>query len=134
MPTASYSRSLVHWLGSTHFSVAVVLLVIVIILSAGGFGWLNRPSLQEEVAASSAKTVSIQARNVDVRDVLRSFAEQIGARLVLEGGISGKISIEANESRLEDVMDNLCTAFSCEWSISGDDSSPRLVVRASSSP
>ena len=64
--------------------------------------------------------VSIRAKEADVKVVLRSFARQIGARLELDPAIRGKLSIQAEKSPLLEVMNDLCTVYSCEWSLSGD--------------
>ncbi len=82
------------------------------------------PAFQAEAVP---RQVTISARDRRVEEILHSFADQIGARLVLEGDFQGRMSIEARESDLDEVMENLCTALECQWLIL-DKPTPSLVV------
>jgi hypothetical protein len=85
-----------------------------------------------EVSETSDLRVSIKARDLEIKEVLRSFAQQIGAVLALDPAVQGrKISIQTDQAKLEHVMNDLCVAIKCEWTLS--DGEPRaLFVRASS--
>ena len=61
--------------------------------------------------------MTLSGRNLDVRKILQSFADQAGARLELGSGVHGTLSIEARRSDLGEVMDNLCTALRCQWKL-----------------
>ena len=93
--------------------VAVILLAGVSVAPAAG------PAIKKDLAQSVwEQPITIKARNEDIAKILRSFATQVGAQLVLDENIQGRLSIEAKDSKLGEVMDNLCTAFQCEWHIS----------------
>lgn len=83
----------------------------------GSLPWLGRPAPgMPDTKKSVAALVSIRVRNADVREVLRTFAHQIGARLALDPSIRGTLSIRAHRSDLSDVMNDVCEVYSCEWS------------------
>jgi type II secretory pathway component GspD/PulD (secretin) len=98
--------------------VSFLATLVVLLMS---FRAQSNSSQKESSQDSKARVVSIKVRDAEVSDVLHSFADQIGARLVLDQRIQGKISIEAKDSELSEVMDNLCTALKCQWRLSHED-------------
>ena|SRR5215208_6548557 len=105
--------------------LAAIVMVAVLLIPS----WMkNRAVVESTPGDRKAKLVSIKARNVDIAQILHSFADQIEARLLLDRNIRGKISIEAQNSDFTEVMDNLCTAFNCQWKLS-QGSGLSLVVR-----
>lgn len=82
--------------------------------------------LHDELASP---TITLAARDADLREVLGSVAAQAGATLDLAPAIRGRISIEAEQSPIEPLMDDLCEAFYCDWRLTWWTAPRRLVVR-----
>lgn len=69
--------------------------------------------------------VSLQAKNASLLDVLSSLARQSDLTLATNLKGSSKISLQARDAKLEDVMDNICLAYSCTWEVVN---SPRYIL------
>lgn len=105
-----------------------VLVTAVLLLSPA---WMKGSDGAKESRAPAPKQsplVSIKARDMEVSEVLRAFSDQVGAQLILDARVQGRISIEAKNSDLREVMENLCTALKCQWRLF-DDHGLNLVVQ-----
>lgn len=96
------------------FSVLVVVLPIL----AGGSLWMRSLAGSPSPKPEKPHLVSIRVRDANVQDVLTSFADQVEAKLVVDPGIQGKLSIQAEKSDLGEVMNDLCTVYECDWKLS----------------
>lgn len=96
-----------------------VLLILFIFLVMNRLTVLQPPPMAAVRAVKNEQPprVSISGRDLDVRVVLRSLADQIGSHLVLDEAVHGKLSINAREADFNDLMENLCTAFHCSWKL-----------------
>jgi hypothetical protein len=114
------------------FSVRRLLggLLVLALASSAAFCAKGAPVAATPAAAEAAESprVTLTVREAELRDVLGTIAEQIGAKLALDPKIKGKISLAVTQAKLEDVMDNLCQAFNCEWDLSPGEP-PELRVR-----
>lgn len=73
------------------------------------------------------RTVRVDVKNVPLKDALRVCADQAGAVLAMSPEVQGTISINAR-GRLADVVDEICTAYDCDWRIKEGRPLPALVV------
>jgi hypothetical protein len=71
--------------------------------------------------------VSFAGRDVELANVLQSFAQQVDAELALSPEVHGQLSLQLSRARLESAMNDLCTAYSCTWAL--NDEPRQLVVR-----
>ena len=116
------------FLGLAAPAVLVALVSLTRVWSADGpppDGWSaeeRRPS------GSRPKVVSYSGQDVELGEVLRSFADQIGAELDLDPGVRGRISLDLRRARFEAAMTDLCTAFRCTWALA-EAPERRLTVR-----
>jgi type II secretory pathway component GspD/PulD (secretin) len=95
------------------------LLFIVVAAVSFWAGRQSRPSSSMSTGGGERTLqVSIEARDVDVTEVLRSFARQVGAELAIDSSIHGNISIKAENSNLTEVMNDLCLVHQCQWTLS----------------
>lgn len=94
-------------------------IIILPLMAMAGFGakFLNGA---KGLQTGENPVVSIEARDVDIQHILLSFATQIGARLEFDPAIHGTLSIQATQSPLQEVMNDICTVYSCEWTFSAD--------------
>jgi type II secretory pathway component GspD/PulD (secretin) len=114
--------------------VSILLLVAVV---AGAALWKlvpHGPAALQHVRMSGQPKITITARNEDVSKVLQDVASQSGAILAIDPTLVGKFSIETRGAKLEDLMNDLCTAFSCKWELSGGPQRALVVRRAESAP
>jgi type II secretory pathway component HofQ len=72
------------------------------------------------------KTITIEMRNADVRQILRSVADQEGAALSLSPAVRCNLTIETKGSPLDGLMDSVCTACSCRWTLT--QGQPRVLI------
>lgn len=100
-------------------------LFTIVVLIALAFVAYPRPSSQNRRVSVAGREsdaqpvlVNLSARDQEVQEILRSLADQANARLVLKSPVKRKISIQAQDSDLSEVMDNLCMALRCTWSFS----------------
>jgi len=92
------------------------------ILSFGGLALtaltlLAVPATAGSEGPSGDSLISIQAKNQELPAVLSSMAVQIGAKLAIDNGFGGKISLELHDAKLRHAMDSICQAYSCKWSL-----------------
>jgi hypothetical protein len=97
-----------------------------------GIGVEGTAAAQESVRQERPLVVSFTGRDVEVADVFQSFARQVEAELDLDPAVQGQLSLNLRRARLKSAMDDLCTAFSCDWALN-DEPAPLLVVRPKSS-
>jgi len=114
------------------FAIALGLLAVCMV--AAILLWRLVPHRAAPPPATPAQMrVTVWFRDAEVEDVLRSVAAQADATLAIDPALVGKVSIETRGSTLQDLMTDLCTAFTCKWQLSGG-SERILVVRRSGLP
>ncbi len=71
--------------------------------------------------------VEVEVRNAPLQEILQSCARQVGAALVLDKNLRGNLSI-SDRGKLSGIMNGICEAFNCTWTIV-DGNPPALLVR-----
>ncbi len=107
----------------------LALAAIVALLVVGMAVW----KLATAAAPAHQPKITVQARNADISTVLRDVASQSGAVLALDPNLTGTVSLETKNAKLADLMNDFCTAYSCNWTFSTG-ATPALVVKRSSPP
>ncbi len=73
------------------------------------------------------------SQGADLREVLMSFANQVGVRPALHRDVKGTIHLQVDNSELRDVMGEICRIKNCTWKIQ-EGNPPALLVLPNDAP
>jgi TPR repeat protein len=72
--------------------------------------------------------VDFKTKDAGLTDVARSFAELLGAQLVIEAYMTGKVTLDRQNVPLRKVLDAMCAQVGCVWSFHGETKSAELFI------
>jgi type II secretory pathway component GspD/PulD (secretin) len=64
--------------------------------------------------------ISVSFADADVADVLKAFSKDYGINLVVEEGITGKVTANFADTRIGDALDAVLAMVDCGWECRGD--------------
>jgi len=60
--------------------------------------------------------VDFKSEKAGVGNVVRAFADLLGADLMIDVGMTGKVTLDRKSLPLRDALDALCAQVGCAWS------------------
>lgn len=66
-------------------------------------------------AAALDAAIDLKITSADVRDLLGTTGEIMGARVEIDPEIKGKVSLELDNTPLRSAIDAVCMSAGCEW-------------------
>lgn len=66
-------------------------------------------------AAALDAAIDLKVTNANVRDLLGTTAEIMGAKAAIDPGIKGKVTLNLENAPLRSAIDAACEAAGCEW-------------------
>lgn len=66
-------------------------------------------------AASLNEKIDLRVTDADVRDLLETTAEIMGARAAIDPGVKGKVTLDLKQAPLRAALDAACESAGCEW-------------------
>lgn len=81
---------------------------------------------------SPAKTdakdrIDIRVTQADVQDLFRILGDLVGAEVVLDPAIAGKVTLDLQATPWNQGLDILCKQAGCSWSLSGEKGEKRVL-------
>jgi type II secretory pathway component HofQ len=86
-----------------------------------------------ETSEGLDERISLDLKGADAADVLPSFGDIVGATVVVEPEVSGKITIYLEKVRARTAMDAICDGLDCAWRLEAGDP-PELRFSAVDNP
>jgi type II secretory pathway component GspD/PulD (secretin) len=71
-----------------------------------------------KIAADGAP-IDLRVTNADVREVLQTFGEIVGAKAVVDPTIQGTATFTLENTPWNKALDTVCATAGCEWSLDG---------------
>lgn len=69
--------------------------------------------------ATDGEPIDLKVTDADVRDVLKTFGEIVGAQAVVDPSIKGRASFTLENTPWNKALDAVCVTAGCEWSLDG---------------
>lgn len=73
--------------------------------------------------------VDFQSEKAGLGNVVRTFADLLGADLVIDAGMTGKVTLDRKNLPLRQALDALCAQVGCVWSFNTRQKRPELYIR-----
>lgn len=77
------------------------------------------PRVKPSTAALEA-AIDLKVTDASVRDLLETVGQIMSAKVIVDSGVKGKLSLELEGTPLRQVLDTVCLAAGCTWSYDGD--------------
>ncbi len=77
------------------------------------------PRVKPSAAALDAP-IDLKVTGASVRDILETVGKIMSAKVLIDSGVEGKVSLELDNAPLRDVLNILCKASKCRWSFDED--------------
>jgi type II secretory pathway component HofQ len=71
-----------------------------------------------KIAADGAP-IDLRVTNADVREVLQTFGEIVGAKAMVDPAIQGTATFTLENTPWNKALDAVCATAGCEWSLDG---------------
>jgi type II secretory pathway component GspD/PulD (secretin) len=75
--------------------------------------------------------IDLRVTEADGRDVLRTYGEILGADLIVDPAIKGNVTLEVENTPVDQTLDTVCKALGCEWSFTEAANGRKAVLRIS---
>ena len=75
--------------------------------------------------------VQLKVASVDVRELLRTFANLLDADLQADPAVQGKVTLDAEGVALKQALDSVCQQAACAWALTGGEDGARRVLKVS---
>lgn len=72
--------------------------------------------------------VELAVKEADPEDLFTTLGNLMGAEVVLEPGLIGKVSIELHNVTVRTILNALCESAGCQWSLDSSAKPPKLRV------
>ena len=76
--------------------------------------------------------IDLKVTKADGQDLLRTFGEILGADIVVDRKIAGTVSLELKHTPVDQSLDTVCQALSCDWSYTEGRNGKKPVLRVTS--
>jgi hypothetical protein len=73
--------------------------------------------------------IDLKVTKADGQDLLHTFGEILGADVVLDPRIAGTVSLELKHTPVDQSLDTVCQALSCDWSYTEGRNGKKPVLR-----
>lgn len=60
--------------------------------------------------------IDLRVTDADVQDLLRTFGQILGAKAIVDPAIQGKVSVDLQDTPLDQALNVVCMAAGCDWS------------------
>ncbi|MFP5287239.1 MAG: hypothetical protein ACLGI9_15985 [Thermoanaerobaculia bacterium] len=77
------------------------------------------PRVKPSAAALDA-AIDLKVSDASVRDLLETVAQIMSAKVFIDSGIKGQVSLELEDTPLRQVLGTICMAAGCTWSYDDD--------------
>ena len=81
--------------------------------------------------ADAREVIDIRVTNADVQDLIKTFGELVGAEVVLDPAVTGKVSLDLRNTPWSQGLDTVCKQAGCAWSLSGGEKGEKKVLKVS---
>jgi type II secretory pathway component GspD/PulD (secretin) len=99
-------------------------------LGLAGFllGTVATPALAAPPPGPLDSKVELAVKEADPEELFSTLGKLMGAEVVLEPGLTGKISIELHNVRVRTILNALCESAGCQWTLDSSAKPPKLRV------
>lgn len=74
----------------------------------------------EKPVQRNGQLFSLSAQDVDINTVLLAFSQEIGQNIILDPGVSKKVTVELKDVTLKEALDHLLLPLHLEWKREGE--------------
>ena len=60
--------------------------------------------------------IDLRVTDAEVQDLLQTFGQILGGKAVVDPAIQGKVSLDLQDTPLDQALNAVCTAAGCDWS------------------
>jgi type II secretory pathway component GspD/PulD (secretin) len=85
-----------------------------------------------EKPASLREPIDLKVTQADGLDLFQTFAQILGADLVLDPAVAGNVSLNLQSTPVEQTLDALCQTLGCDWRYTEGANGKKPVLRVSS--
>jgi MSHA biogenesis protein MshL len=78
------------------------------------------PQKGEEKDAGVQKLYTLRMRDAEIQDLLLVFSEQTGINIIVDPGISGKVTVDLKKVTLEQALDTILTPSGLQYTMKGN--------------
>lgn len=71
-------------------------------------------------AAALDSAIDLKVSDASVRDLLETVAQIMSAKVFIDSGVKGQVSLELEDTPLRQVLGTICMAAGCTWSYDDD--------------
>jgi type II secretory pathway component GspD/PulD (secretin) len=75
------------------------------------------------------EAISIKVVNADLQNLLKTFGQLVGAEVVLDPALTGKISVDLPNTPWDKGLDTVCKQAGCTWSLTDGEKGGKKVLR-----
>lgn len=94
----------------------------------GAMAQATAPALAAPPAGPLDSKGELAVKEADPEELFETLGKLIGAEVVLEPGLTGKVSIELHNVRVRTILDALCESVGCQWTLDSLARPPKLRV------
>jgi type II secretory pathway component GspD/PulD (secretin) len=88
------------------------------------------PGARKAAASSSpSDPLDLKVTDADVRDLLKTFGQMIGAEVVLDPALVGKATFDLQNVPWDKALDQVCRQSGCDWSLTDGPSGGKKVLK-----
>lgn len=80
-----------------------------------------------ESAERLDQPIDIELRDADLRETLRAFGSIVEARVAIDAGLRGTITVELHHTPIRQALDAICGVQACTWELEETDEGPVLL-------
>jgi type II secretory pathway component GspD/PulD (secretin) len=73
--------------------------------------------------------IDLKVAKADGQDLLRTFGEILGAELAVDPGIKGELTLNLDNTPVDQALDVVCRALGCDWTYTEDANGKKPVLR-----
>jgi type II secretory pathway component GspD/PulD (secretin) len=93
----------------------------------GAMAQTTAPALAAPPGLLDSK-VELAVKEANPEELFETLGKLMGAEVVLEPGLTGKVSIELHNVRVRTILDALCESVGCQWTLDSLARPPKLRV------
>jgi type II secretory pathway component GspD/PulD (secretin) len=72
--------------------------------------------------------IDLKVIKADVQDLLKTFGQIMGAKVILDPAVKGKISLNLENTPVDKALDAVCSAAGCDWTYDAESHVLRVTV------
>ncbi|HSF41007.1 MAG TPA: hypothetical protein VLT87_14520 [Thermoanaerobaculia bacterium] len=76
--------------------------------------------------------IDLKVKEADARELLKTFGQILGAEVSLDPAITGKVSLELENTPVRQALDTVCLSLGCDWEMS--DGSGKMTLKVTARP